>query len=100
MADYIFKLPDIGEGIADAGEHPLPVRLALDRAGRYPVVVAVGHPVEPVDELVDHVGERLDEGDAGVADVVVSPFRAVLRNAPLGLVNQILKMARIEICKW
>ncbi len=36
-------------------------------------VVEVGDPVEAVDQLVDHLGHRLDQRHAGVGDVVVGP---------------------------
>ncbi len=60
-------------------------------------VVAVGYPVEPVEELVGHVGERLDQGDAGVGDVVVRPLRAAPLDQPLGVVDQVLEAAVVQV---
>jgi len=52
--------------------------------------VPIGHAVEPVEELVGHVGERLDQRHARVGDVVVRPFRTALLDEPFGIVDQIL----------
>ena len=60
-------------------------------------VVAVGDPVEPVDQLVDHVGERLDERDAGIGHVVVGPLRAALLHDALGVVDEVLEAAVVEV---
>jgi hypothetical protein len=58
------------------------------------------YPVEAVDELVDHVGEHLDEGDAGVGDVVVGPLRTTLLDEPLGFVDELLETAVVEVRCW
>ena len=60
-------------------------------------VVPVGHAVEAVDELVGHPGEQLDERDAGVGDVVVGPLRAALLDEPLGVVDEVLEAAVVEV---
>ena len=53
----------------------------------------VRHPVQPVDQLVDHLRERLDQRDARVGDVVVGPLRAALLHQALGVVDEILEVA-------
>jgi hypothetical protein len=60
-------------------------------------VQAVGDAVEPVHELVRHPGERLDERDPRVRDVVVRPFGTALLHHALGLVNEILEASIVEI---
>ena len=60
-------------------------------------VVQVRHPVQPVDQLIDHLRERLDQGDPGIGDVVVGPGRATLLDQPLGVVDQVLEMPVVEI---
>ena len=52
-------------------------------------VVLVRHPVQPVDQLIDHLRERLDQRHPGVGDVMVSPFRAALLDQALGVVDQV-----------
>ena len=57
----------------------------------------VGHPIQPVDQLVDHLRERLDQRHPRVGHVVVRPFRAALLDKPFGVVDQILEMPVVEI---
>ncbi len=60
-------------------------------------VVAIGHPVETVDELIRHEGERLDQGDTGVRDVVICPFRAAPLDQSFGVVDQVLEAPVVEV---
>jgi hypothetical protein len=60
-------------------------------------VVPVGHPVQPVDQLIDHLRERLDQRHSGVGDVVVGPFRASLLDQAFGVVDEVLEAPVIEI---
>lgn len=60
-------------------------------------VVLVRDPVEPVDDLVGHVGHRLDERDTGVRDVVVGPLRGALLDVALGIVDELLEAAVVEV---
>lgn len=60
-------------------------------------VVLLRHPVEAVDDLVGHVGDGLDEGDAGVGDVVVGPLRGALLDVALGVVDELLEAAVVEV---
>jgi hypothetical protein len=60
-------------------------------------VQAVGHPVQPVKQLVHHEGEGFNEGDAGVGDIVVRPFRAIMGHQAFGVVHEILEAAVIEV---
>ena len=56
-------------------------------------VVEVGNPVETVDELINHLGHRLDQRHAGVGDVVVGPGRAALLHKSLGVIDEILEVS-------
>ncbi|RPK62978.1 hypothetical protein EES44_16130 [Streptomyces sp. ADI96-15] len=60
-------------------------------------VVLVRDPVEPVHDLVGHVGDGLDEGDAGVGDVVVGPLGRPLLDVALGVVHELLEAAVVEV---
>ncbi|MDQ1028086.1 hypothetical protein QF035_005668 [Streptomyces umbrinus] len=60
-------------------------------------VVLLRHPVEPVDDLVGHVGDRLHQGDARVGDVVVGPLRGALLDVALGVVDELLEAAVVEV---
>jgi hypothetical protein len=60
-------------------------------------VQPVGDPVQPVHQHVGHVGERLDQRDARVADVVVGPAGAAGHDHPLGVVDQLLEAAIVEV---
>lgn len=60
-------------------------------------VVLVRDPVEPVDELVGHVGDGFDECDAGVGDVVVGPLRGALLDVALGVVDELLEVPVVEV---
>ena len=60
-------------------------------------VVAVGNTVQPVDELIDHHRERLDQRDAGIGDVVVGPRRAALLHEPPSVVHQALKGPVVKV---
>jgi hypothetical protein len=60
-------------------------------------VVALGHAVEPVEQLVGHPREGLDERDAGVGDVVVGPLGAALLDEALGIVHEVLEAAIVEV---
>ena len=57
----------------------------------------VRDPVQPVDQLVHHLGERLDQRDARVADVVVGPVGRALLDQALGVVDQVLEVAVVEV---
>jgi hypothetical protein len=59
-------------------------------------VQLVRHAVEPVEQLVDHEGEGLDERDPGVGDVVVGPLRTALLDHPLGIVDEVLEAAVVQ----
>ena len=60
-------------------------------------VQLVGHPVQPVEQLVGHERERLDERDAGVGDVVIGPLGAPCGDEPLGVVDEVLEAAVVEV---
>ena len=60
-------------------------------------VVAVGDAVEPVDDLVRHPREQLDQRHARVGHVVVGPLGHALLDEPLGLVDQVLEPAVVEV---
>jgi hypothetical protein len=60
-------------------------------------VVEVWHPIEPVDQLIDHVGEGLDESDTGVSNVVVRPLRAATLNQALGFIDEVLECPVIKV---
>ena len=60
-------------------------------------VVAVRHPVQPVDQLVDHLRERLDQGHPRVGHVVVGPLRAALLDKPFRVVDQVLEMTVVQV---
>jgi hypothetical protein len=60
-------------------------------------VVQVGHPVQPVHDLVGHGREGLDQGHARVGDVVVGPLRAALLHHPLGVVDEVLEPAVVQV---
>ena len=80
---------DVGPG-RRRREHPEPDELEeLD-------VVAVRDAVQPVQELIGHEREELDERDARVAHVVVGPLRGEERDAPLRLVDEVLERAVVE----
>ena len=53
--------------------------------------------VQPVQHRLGHPGEQLDQRHAGVGQVVVGPFRTQLRNHPLGLVDEVLELAIVEV---
>ncbi len=61
-------------------------------------VVEIRHPVQPIEQLVGHPGERLDQHHARVGDVVVGPpvEVAVLLDAQLRFVDEILEAAVVE----
>ncbi|SCE08018.1 hypothetical protein GA0115246_110455 [Streptomyces sp. SolWspMP-sol7th] len=60
-------------------------------------VVLLGDAIEPVDDLVGHVGHGLHEGHAGVRDVVVGPLRGALLDVALGVVHELLEAAVVEV---
>ncbi len=60
-------------------------------------VVLLRHPVEPVHDLVRHVGDRLDEGHARVGDVVVGPLGSALLDVALGVVDELLEAPVVEV---
>jgi hypothetical protein len=60
-------------------------------------VVALRHPVQPEQQLIDHVRERLDQRDAGIGHVVIGPLRAAPLDEPLRVVDKVLEPAVIEI---
>ncbi len=55
------------------------------------------HLVDAVDQHLGHPGEELDQRHARVADVMVGPLRAVLRDHALGLIHEILEAAIIKV---
>ena len=73
------------------GEHALPEQLEELH------VVQVGHPVQPVDELVDEEREGLDERDTGIGHVVVRPLGVAQLHEALGLVDEILEATIVQI---
>ena len=101
---------DLGAGGDDegrgAGRRQPERELGPGRAGREQVdadeleelgVEAVGHLVQPVQRHLGHPGEQLDEGDPRVGQVVVRPRRAVLGDEALGLVDDVLEGAVVEV---
>ena len=60
----------------------------------------VGYAVEPVQEQIGHPRERLDQGDARIGDVVIGPFRTALLDETLGVVDEILERAVVEVRRW
>ena len=57
----------------------------------------LGHPVEPVEQLVGHVRERLDQRHARVVDVVIRPAGAALLHEALRVVDELLEAAVVEV---
>jgi hypothetical protein len=51
----------------------------------------VGYTVEPVQHNIGHKSEQLNQRDAGVAQVMIRPFRRVQRDACAGFFHQIVK---------
>ena len=60
----------------------------------------VGYAVEPVQEQIGHPRERLDQGDARIGDVVIGPFRTALLDETLGVVDEVLERAVVEVRRW
>src|SRR2546421_11530729 len=60
-------------------------------------VVALGDPIQPVEQLIRHPGERLDQGYARIGNVVISPFRTLLLDQALGVIDQVLEAAIVEV---
>ena len=60
-------------------------------------VEAIGDPVQPVDELIGHPREGLDQRDARVGHVVVGPLGTALLHHPFRLVDEVLETAVVEI---
>ena len=60
-------------------------------------VVAVGDAVDAVEELVGHPREELDQGHARVGHVVVRPLRAALLDQALGVVDEVLEAAIVQV---
>ena len=60
-------------------------------------VVALRDTVQPIQNLVGHPGEGLDQGDPGVRHVVVSPLRAALLHEALGIVDEVLESPIVEV---
>jgi len=59
--------------------------------------VAFRDAVQPVENLVRHPGKGLDQRDARIGHVVISPFRAALLHEALGIVDQVLEATIVEI---
>jgi len=57
----------------------------------------VRHAIEPVQELVGHEREGLDERDAWVVDVVVGPFGTTLLDQSLPIVHEVLEPTVVEV---
>ena len=55
----------------------------------------IRNPVEPVNELIGHVGKRLNQSDTGVGNIVIGPVWISQLHEALGLVNYILKTSII-----
>jgi hypothetical protein len=81
---------DLGRG---RGRREQPDAQQVEERG----VVLVRNPVQPVQQLVHEVGERLDQGDARVGDVVVGPFRGALLHVPLRLVDELLEPSVVQV---
>ncbi len=60
-------------------------------------VVPVRNPVQSVDELVHHLRECLDQGDARIADIVIGPLRHAALYEAFGVVDQRLEVAIVQI---
>lgn len=60
-------------------------------------MVLLRHPVEPVDDLVGHMGDGLDQGHPGVRDIVIGPLGAALLDIALGVVDELLKATVVEM---
>ena len=56
----------------------------------------IGNLIQPINNVVGHPGEQLDEGHARIADIVISPFFDVVRDAFFSAIHNILEMAVIE----
>src|SRR5438445_13824159 len=61
-------------------------------------IVAVRYPVEAVEDLVGHPGERLDQGDSRSRDVGVGRLRAELLDQAFGVVDPVLDTTVVEAC--
>src|SRR5258705_55300 len=59
--------------------------------------VALGYPVDPVDVLLDQVGEQLQQGHARVVQVVIGPAGREARDQRARLLDEVVPAARVEI---
>ncbi|CAB4733854.1 unannotated protein [freshwater metagenome] len=60
----------------------------------------IRNPVEPVNELIGHVGERLDERYPRVRHVVIGPLRVAKLDETFRLIDEILESTVVEIRCW
>src|SRR5438067_9081313 len=60
-------------------------------------VVALWDPIQPVEQLIRHPGEGLDQGYARIGNVVISPFRTLLLDQALGIIDQVLEATIVEV---
>src|SRR5437763_3964720 len=60
-------------------------------------VVALWDPIQSVEQLIRHPGERLDQGYARIGNVVISPFGTLLLDQALGVIDQVLEAAIVEV---
>jgi len=60
-------------------------------------VVLLRNSVKPVQHLVGHPGEGLDQCDARVRHVVIGPLRAALLHEALGIVDEVLESPIVEV---
>ena len=63
-------------------------------------VVALRNSIEPVQDLVRHPGEGLDQRDTRVRHVVIGPLGAALLHEALGIIDQILEAPIVEVRDW
>jgi hypothetical protein len=60
-------------------------------------VTPLGHAIEPVQHLVHDVGERLDQRDPGIGDVVIGPLRAAPLDESFAVVDEVLEPPVVEV---
>ncbi len=57
----------------------------------------VRHPVQPIDQLIGHVSEGLDERDTRIGNVVIGPGGIAQLDQSLGLIDEVLETSIIEV---
>jgi hypothetical protein len=60
-------------------------------------VAPLWHAIEPVQHLVHDVGERLDQRDPGIGDVVIGPLRAAPLDESFAVVDEVLEPPVVEV---